>query len=503
MENDKTKITDADKPDDLKRSGFSTTHINRASILEKILKFFRMHVINGYLSKTVGVAFSMSLLIVTFIMLMGSMVKIFELIFKKFNITAIIHILAYIFPEVICYSLPFSMAAATLLVFSRLSADGEVTAMKATGISVFRIAAPCITLSIIIAIIAVYAYGNILPKAHFAQRNIISSYEIDDISGMIETGTWTPIGRYNLFVGKRDEKAYKDIHIVENKEDGSSRQIFAATAFIRNIRKENKLLFEMYDVVSEERSSQRTNSYIRVKAGQVDMYISLDTLMKKKKKIITKKEADFTTAELKQKINKNVGEIVSIARRHKKNPKQLYSQLKVARSLWSKLQSKKAWKKVLKHRKRKEKKAWVDNVASTKLHRDYENNLISIENGMGPVTTLFKKWYKTWMPVNQINNYLEANSRMKTQVQYRYSYALASIAFAIIGIPLGIRAHRSEKTIGFLICLALIAIHYALVISITAFNDNYVLRPDLLVWVPDLLFIATGSILLWRLHRNS
>jgi len=107
------------------------------------------------------------------------------------------------------------------------------------------------------------------------------------------------------------------------------------------------------------------------------------------------------------------------------------------------------------------------------------------------------------MPVNQINNYLEANSRMKTQVQYRYSYALASIAFAIIGIPLGIRAHRSEKSIGFLICLALIAVHYALVISITAFNDNYDLRPDLLVWGPDLLFIMTGSLLLWRLHHYS
>ncbi len=107
------------------------------------------------------------------------------------------------------------------------------------------------------------------------------------------------------------------------------------------------------------------------------------------------------------------------------------------------------------------------------------------------------------MPVNQINNYLEANSRMKMQINYRFSYALASIAFAIIGIPLGIRAHRSEKTIGFLICLALIAVHYALVISVTAFNDVYVIRPDLLVWIPDILFILTGSYLLWRQHKYS
>ncbi|RLD10429.1 MAG: hypothetical protein DRI44_06145 [Chlamydiae bacterium] len=503
MEIDKNRITNEGKLNNLKQSGFTTTHIKRASILERILKFFRMHVINTYLSKTVGVAFGMSLLIITFIMLMGSMVKIFELIFKKFSIMAIVHILAFIFPEVICYSLPFSMAAATLLVFSRLSADGEITAMKATGISIFRIAAPCITLSVVIAVIALYAYSNILPKAHFAQRNLISSYEIDDISGMIETGTWIPIGRYNLFVGKRDDKMYKDIHIIENKDDGSSRQIFTARSTVRTIRNENKLLFEMHDVVSEERSTQHTNSYIRTKAGRVDMYISLDTLMKKKSKIVVKKEADFTTSELKQKIDKNISEIVSIARKHKTNPKHLYSQLRTAKTLWNKLQNKKAWKKVLKIRKRKNKKAWVDNVANQKLHKDYENALISIDGKHGKTTKLFREWYKTWMPVNQINNYLEANSRMKTQVNYRYSYALASIAFAIIGIPLGIRAHRSEKTIGFLICLALIAIHYALVISITAFNDSYAFRPDLLVWVPDLLFILIGSALLWRLHRNS
>jgi len=363
MEDNKTKINASVKSNDFERSGFTTTKIKRASVMENVAKFFRMHVINGYLSKTVGVAFSMSLLIVTFIMLMGSMVQMFELIFKKFNILAIIHILAFIFPEVICYSLPFSMAAATLLVFSRLSADGEITAMKATGISVFRIAAPCITLSIVIAIIAVYAYNNILPKAHFAQRNIISSYEIDDISGMIETGTWM-----------------------------SSRQILAARTNIRNIRKENKLLFEMHDVVSEERSTQHTNSYIRTKAGRVDMYVSLDTLMKKKKKIIVKKEADFTTKELNQQIDKNMSEIVSIAIKHKVNPRHLYSQLKVAKKLWSKLQRKKAWKKVLKARKRKEKKAWVDIVSSPKLHKEYKEALISIENGEGPVTKLFIKW---------------------------------------------------------------------------------------------------------------
>ena len=95
----------------------------------------------------------------------------------------------------------------------------------------------------------------------------------------------------------------------------------------------------------------------------------------------------------------------------------------------------------------------------------------------------------------------ETRSRNNTEIMKRLSYAFASIAFAMIGIPLGIRAHRSEKTIGFLICLVLIAIHYTLVICVTTFSESYGARPDLLVWLPDLLFIATGAALMWRIHK--
>ncbi len=490
-------------PSRSRKGGGTRSLSSKWPLLDGLTKFARMRVINRYLFKTVAATFGMSLLVVTFMLLMGSLVKIFELLFKKFSIVAILHLLAFIFPEIICYALPFSMAAATLLVFSRLSADGEITAMKATGISVFRIAAPCLALSVVVALIAVYAYNNILPRARFVQRNIVSSYDIRDIGALIETGSWTPLGRYRIFVDLREGKMFRNIHIIEDLPGGRKRQILAARAFIKPIRRENRVLFEMYDVVSEERSERHTNSYIRMKAGRIDMYVAMSRLLKKKSQVVKKKEKHHTTAELERLAQTNTAALAEIARRHDKTVPDLHADLVRAKKLWRSLQREPAWEKLLKERKRKAKKAFVDNVSDEQLHGLYDAELRRIEDGVGPATTLLRKWRKAWMPVNQVHNYLDANSRVKTEINYRYSYALASIAFAIIGIPLGIRAHRSEKTIGFLICLALIAIHYALVISVTSFNDVYVIRPDILVWIPDLLFIVIGAALLWRLHRCS
>ncbi len=470
-----------------------------------ILKFitpFRMRVLNTYLIKTIAVTFGMALLIFSFALLMGSFVQIFQLILKKISVEVILQVLFFTFPKIICYSLPFSMAAATLLVFSRLSADGEVTAMKATGISVFKIAMPCIVFSIMVGFVAVYFYNNILPKAHFTQKKIVRSLDVTDPGALIETGNWMAFDRYRLRIDEKDGNIYRKISITETLDDGRFRNMHAERGFVKNVRKQNKILLELYDVVTEERSPENSNSFIRIKGGKVDMYVDLSKHLKEKSSEINKKIADHTTDELNNKINSFGKEIKIIATQHKNDVAGILAKHKNAKKMWAKLQKMKHWKKALKSLKKKPRKAFEDIVAKQRLSF-YEAKLIEIEGENGETARKLKEWHKNWMPVNMIDNYLLYGSKIKTEINYRYSYALASIAFAVIGIPLGIRAHRSEKTIGFLICIALIAVHYALSIAVQAFDEIYLIRPDLLIWIPDLLFVGAGWYFLWRIHRYS
>jgi lipopolysaccharide export LptBFGC system permease protein LptF len=156
------------------------------------------------------------------------------------------------------------------------------------------------------------------------------------------------------------------------------------------------------------------------------------------------------------------------------------------------------WKRVLRKRGRTSRHA-LEDIDGRQLLPEYRNDLIKLEGANGPVQAALDHWNDNWP--REVFYSLESRSSDRTEIQYRLSYAFAAIAFTIIGVPLGIRAHRSEKTIGFLICLALIAVHYAMVISIKAFSDAYAMRPDILIWVPDLVFLFTGAALLWRIHR--
>ncbi|MCX7847708.1 MAG: LptF/LptG family permease [bacterium] len=474
--------------------------VPRAPWYDGLVKFWRMRVINYYLFRAVLTTFVMSLLVVTFMMLMGSLVQIIALIFKNVSVSLIVQLLAISLPSVICYALPFSMAAATLLVYSRLSADGEITAMKATGISVYRIATPAIVLSVVVALMAVPAANNLLPWAHFKRSNVLASYTQADASALIETGVWTPIGRYRFFANYKEGDMFRQILISEDLEGGRSRLINAERGYVRTIRHENRIKFEFYDVRTEERNPERSNSFLRMSADRVDMFVDMGRIVRQGKRVLSHavKPGHMLTSELREKIAERERKLAEILRTRRLTMAQLEEELARGKRRWRELQKQPAWRRVLKERGRIAKHAFED-ILGRNMYAEYEAQLKKYAGEGGSAVKLLREWYTHWP--QDAHSSLEYRSMCQAEINYRYSYAFAAIAFAIIGIPLGIRAHRSEKTIGFLICLALIAVHYAMVISIMAFSEKYVMRPDLLVWIPDLLFLVTGVLLLWRNHR--
>lgn len=472
----------------------------RAPWYDGAAKFLRMRVINYYLFETVLTTFAMALLVVTFMMLMGSLVQIIALIFKNVSVMLIVQLLAISLPSVICYALPFSMAAATLLVYSRLSADGEITAMKATGISVYRIAAPAIVLSVLVALVSVPAANNLLPWAHFKRSNVLASYSQADASALIETGVWTPIGKYRFFANYKEGDMFRQILISEDLDGGRSRLINAERGYVRTVRHENRIKFEFYDVRTEERSTERPNSFLRMSADRVDMFVDMGRIVRQGKKVLSQavKPGHMTTSELREKIAERDQRLQEILAARRKTMPELMDDLARGKQLWRQLQRQPAWRRVLKERNKTAQHAFED-ILGRNMYAEYEAQVRKYGGAESAALKLLKQWYDNWP--QDAHSSLEYRSTCRTEINYRYSYAFAAIAFAIIGIPLGIRAHRSEKTIGFLICLALIAVHYAMVISITAFSEQYVIRPDILVWIPDIVFLITGMILLWRNHR--
>ncbi len=122
-----------------------------------------------------------------------------------------------------------------------------------------------------------------------------------------------------------------------------------------------------------------------------------------------------------------------------------------------------------------------------------------------------KKKSPSAMPVQELLTRLDSKEvsedkkrsqrvNLLTEVNKRFSFSLASLAFALIGIPLAITAHRKETSAGFLISLIVAFVYFCFILLADAMRNKPSAHPELLVWLPNVLFIGLGA---WMFHRLS
>ncbi len=93
-------------------------------------------------------------------------------------------------------------------------------------------------------------------------------------------------------------------------------------------------------------------------------------------------------------------------------------------------------------------------------------------------------------------------SSARTEIQKRFSFSLASLAFALIAVPLAITAHRKETSIGFLFSLVVAFVYFLFIIIADTVKEKPEFRPELLVWLPNIVFMGLGLVMFYRLNRR-
>lgn len=93
-------------------------------------------------------------------------------------------------------------------------------------------------------------------------------------------------------------------------------------------------------------------------------------------------------------------------------------------------------------------------------------------------------------------------STSRTEINKRFSFPFACLAFAIIGVPLGVTAHRRETSIGFAMGLIVAVTYFIFVIIGDTLRAKPDFHPELFVWFPNVLFIVLGAFLFRRLARQ-
>lgn len=118
-----------------------------------------------------------------------------------------------------------------------------------------------------------------------------------------------------------------------------------------------------------------------------------------------------------------------------------------------------------------------------------------------------KRTSRSAMSLEQLLEQLKSDdtkekSASRTEISKRFSFPFSCLAFALIGVPLGITAHRRETSMGYLMSLVVAFFYFLFIIMADTLRTNARVHPELLVWFPNVLFLAIGLVMFRRLARQ-
>ena len=97
-----------------------------------------MRLLNWYVTKGFLFAFFMAIAILTFAMTGANLVKVLDYVSRGIPAVVFGRFTLYILPIILTFTVPWAVMVAVMLLFGRLSADSEIVAMRACGVSILQ-----------------------------------------------------------------------------------------------------------------------------------------------------------------------------------------------------------------------------------------------------------------------------------------------------------------------------------------------------------------------------
>ena len=359
-----------------------------------------VHTINKYLIGSILLTLVLTLLVVTFVMCAAVAFKVTDVIPWKLLVLMVWHE----FPRTLTFSVPVSVLTACLLVFGRISADGEITAMKSCGVSLWRIASVPLHIAIICTLFCLYINDELSPKGHLARRKLMTNMGVETALDLIEVGRFIQeFEGFTIFIGRKKNNELHNIRIKDSTK-AVPQEIKANRGVVEQSNDGVNLLIRLYDV--------RVNPVVADSPhpGFFDEWL-LEIPVASQNKSYRPKEKDKTFRQL----------------------------------LWE--------------------------------SRHIEDAYPGL---MG-------------------DDHARQRSAVNVEIHKRLVLSASCFAFAMLGIPLGIRSHRRESSIGIGLSLLLVANFYLFIVVAESLDKHPEWYPHLITWCPVVISCALGA---WLIHRN-
>ena len=148
-------------------------------------------IIDIYIFKEMIPNFVASLVVFTFLVLAGRILRLTEwMVNHGISLVQVLLITLYTLPYVLFFTLPMASLLASLIAFSRLNEDNEIIALRSSGISLYQLFLPVITFSIICYFLASFMAIYLLPKGNHSMARLLFEVAQSNTSIGIKQGVF-------------------------------------------------------------------------------------------------------------------------------------------------------------------------------------------------------------------------------------------------------------------------------------------------------------------------
>ena len=147
------------------------------------MKTLQRYVFGAFLT-----SFLLAFLVLSFVLTIGLMVQIVGYILSGVPMELVGQFALVCFPETMQWTIPLALLVSSVLVFSRMSADSEIAAMRACGVNLLSVMRRPILFAAAMTAVGLYINNEIVPRGHEVRRNLAKRISVGSGLELLEPG---------------------------------------------------------------------------------------------------------------------------------------------------------------------------------------------------------------------------------------------------------------------------------------------------------------------------
>ena len=429
-----------------------------------------------YLLRAHGGPFLFSIVTLMFLFLLQFVMKfIDQLVGKGLTAWVIIELIALNLSWMLVLAVPMSVLVATLMAFGDLSSRNEITAMKASGMSIYRLILPVFFAATIVALLLVLFNNYVLPESNHRLKALTIDIRRKRPTLALVDGVFSQdIPGYSILVRKASKKTndLEGITLYDYTNPGTNVVITAERGTITVSPDYRKLIMNLRNGEIHELDLQKMSSYrrIRFETHRIVMDVEGFDFERSSESAFTRGDRELSAPAMRVIVD-------SLAR--------------VKGQLEAGLQA--SMKKELE----RPLLGLRDSSATAIVPAPTDQPATIALNKVRALTAVTAtQLFQIEALDKQIDQYL-------VEIYKKYSIPAACLVFVLVGAPLGIMARRGGFGIAASLSLGFFVLYWAFLIGGEKLADRDILSPFFGMWSANILIGLTGIYLTMRIGRET